>query len=121
MRLVERLMALGGMGIMPRISDRFRMLFGCFAYLVTFTGSRAPISYPLNLLENLELTDVFFFRKWIGILKNGCHGVLMSFMAMPIGILKLDFQKKLRKEQKRCSFTQRRKLVTGGVELWFLK
>ena len=60
----------------------------------------------------------FLVRKWFGILKNGCHRVLVSFLATTI---KIDLQKKLRKEQKKCSFTQRKKLVMEGVELWFLK
>ena len=47
------------------------LLFGRFAYLVASTGNRAPISYRLDLLENVELAGEYFepkkswnFKEW---------------------------------------------------------
>ena len=36
------------------------LLFGRFTYLVASTGNRAPISYRLDLLENVELANESF-------------------------------------------------------------
>ena len=47
------------------------LLFGRFPYLVASTGNRAPISYRLDLLENVELAGQYSepkkdwdFKKW---------------------------------------------------------
>ena len=94
------------------------LFFGSFAYLVVSTGNRAPISYRLDLLENLELAGEYFEPQRIGILRNGRVKVLAFFMAMRFGMSKSDFQKTLPRELKKSSFIHRKKSVMAGMAHW---
>ena len=82
------------------------------------TGNRTPISYRLNLLENVELAGEYFEPKRVGISKNRLMKVLAFFMVMRYGMSKSDFQKTLLRELKKSTFIYRRKSVMAGMAHW---
>ena len=89
------------------------LLFGRFAYLVASTGNRAPISYRLDLLENVELAGEYFepkkgwnFKEWA----NESFGV---FHGDALWNVKIRFSKDVAKRAEKVQFHSSQKISHG--------
>ena len=89
------------------------ILFGRFAYLVASTGNRAPISYRLDLLENLELTDVFFVLKEDWNFKEWASQSFGFFHGDAHWDIKIRFSKEVAKRAEKVQFHPTQKISHG--------
>ena len=89
------------------------LLFGRFAYLVASTGNRAPISYRLDLLENVELAGEYFEPKKDWNFKEWASESFGVFHGDALWNIKIRFAKEVAKRAEKVQFHPSQKISHG--------
>ena len=89
------------------------LLFGRFPYLVASTGNRAPISYRLDLLENVELAGEYFEPKKGWNFKEWASESFGVFHGDALWNVKIRFSKDVAKRAEKVQFHPSQKISHG--------
>ena len=89
------------------------LLFGRFVYLVASTGNRAPISYRLDLLENVELAGEYFEPKKGWNFKEWASESFGVFHGDALWKIKIRFAKEVAKRAEKVQFHPSQKISHG--------
>ena len=89
------------------------LLLGRFAYLVASTGNRAPISYRLDLLENVELAGEYFLPKKGWNFKEWTSESFGVFHGDALWNIKIRFSKDVAKRAEKVQFHPSLKISHG--------
>ena len=84
-----------------------------FAYLVASTGNRAPISYRLDLLENVELAGEYFEPKKDWNFKEWASESFGVFHGDALWNIKIRFAKEVAKRAEKVQFHPSQKISHG--------
>jgi predicted DNA-binding transcriptional regulator YafY len=89
------------------------LLFGRFAYLVASAGNRAPISYRLDLLENVELAGEYFVPKKGWNFKEWASESFGVFHGDALWNVKIRFSKDVANRAEKVQFHPSQKISHG--------